>query len=122
MRKNMKSPYSPPDMEASATAFVFFFFKQKTAYEIPSTPFKEQARAAYYVKRLREVGLSDAYIDREGNVIGARKGRGSGPKLAISAHLDTVFPEGTDVTVKEKDGRYYAPGIGDDTRGLVELL
>ena len=98
------------------------FEEQKTLTEIPSPPFKEQARAAYYVKRLREVGLSDAYIDREGNVIGARKGRGSGPKLAISAHLDTVFPEGTDVTVKEKDGRYYAPGIGDDTRGLVELL
>jgi acetylornithine deacetylase/succinyl-diaminopimelate desuccinylase-like protein len=92
------------------------FEEQKTLTEIPSPPFKEQARAAYYVKRLREVGLSDADIDREGNVIGARKGRGG------SAHLDTVFPEGTDVTVKEKDGRYYAPGIGDDTRGLVELL
>ncbi|HXM81568.1 MAG TPA: M20/M25/M40 family metallo-hydrolase [Burkholderiales bacterium] len=98
------------------------FEEQKTLTEIPSPPFKEQARAAYYVKRLREVGLSDAYIDREGNVIGVRKGRGGGPKLVISAHLDTVFPEGTDVTVKEKDGRYYAPGIGDDTRGLVELL
>jgi len=97
------------------------FEEQKTLAEIPSPPFKEQARAAYYVKRLREAGLSDAIIDREGNVIGARKGRG-GPKLVISAHLDTVFPEGTDVKVKEKDGRYYAPGIGDDTRGLVELL
>ena len=98
------------------------FEEQKTVTEIPSPPFKEQARAAYYVKRLHEVGLGDATIDREGNVIGARKGRGGGPKLVISAHLDTVFPEGTDVTVKEKDGRYYAPGIGDDTRGLVELL
>src|SRR6267143_1624418 len=98
------------------------FEEQRTLTEIPSPPFKEQARAAYYVKRLREVGLCDATIDREGNVIGARKGRGGGPKLVISAHLDTVFPEGTDVKVKEKDGRYYAPGIGDDTRGLVELL
>jgi len=98
------------------------FEEQKTLTEIPSPPFKEQARAAYYVKHLREVGLSDATIDREGNVIGARKGRGGGPKLVISAHLDTVFPEGTDVKVKEKDGRYYALGIGDDTRGLIELL
>src|SRR3989454_714228 len=98
------------------------FEEQKTLTEIPSPPFNEQARAAYYLKRLREVGLSDAYIDREGNVIGARKGRGGSPKLVISAHLDTVFYEGTDVKVKEKDGRYYAPGIGDDTRGLVELL
>src|SRR3979490_2386736 len=52
------------------------FEEQKTLTEIPSPPFKEQARAAYYVKRLREAGLGDAYIDREGNVIGVRKGRG----------------------------------------------
>jgi acetylornithine deacetylase/succinyl-diaminopimelate desuccinylase-like protein len=59
------------------------FEEQKTLTKIPSPPFKEQARAAHYVKRLRDVGLSDAYIDREGNVIGARKGRGGVPKLAV---------------------------------------
>ena len=52
-----------------------------------------------------------------------RKGTGGGrPKLVVSAHLDTVFPEGTDVTVKEKDGAILAPGIGDDSRGLAALL
>ena len=61
-------------------------------------------------------------IDAEGNVIGLRKGSGGGPKLVVSAHLDTVFPEGTDLTIKEKDGKLYAPGIGDDTRGLADLL
>ena len=40
----------------------------------------------------------------------------------LSAHLDTVFPEGTDVTVKQKDGRYHGPGFADDSRGLAVLL
>lgn len=98
------------------------FEQQKRLTEIPAPPFKEQARAAYFVKRMQDLGLKDAYLDREGNAIGVRKGRAVGPKLVLSAHLDTVYPEGTDVTVKEKDGRYFAPGISDDTRGLVELL
>src|SRR5919199_582712 len=96
--------------------------EQKTITEIPSPPYKETARAEYYVKRMREVGFTDAAIDAEGNVVGVLKGRGGGPKLVVAAHLDTVFPEGTDVTVKERDGRFYAPGICDDTRGLAALL
>ena len=72
-------------------------------------------------KRFKEAGLKDAYIDTEGNVMGLRKG-GGGPKLVVSAHMDTVFAEGTDVKVKEIDGRFHAPGIADDTRGLVALL
>jgi tripeptide aminopeptidase len=90
--------------------------------EIPAPPFKEATRAQYYLKKLREAGLGDARIDSEGNVIGVRRGNGRGPRLVISAHLDTVFPEGTDVTVREKGGRYYAPGIGDDAAGLTTLL
>ena len=89
--------------------------EQKRITEIPAPPFKEKARAEYYLKRFQELGLKDASIDGEGNVIGLRKGSGGGrPKLVVSAHLDTVFPEGTDVTVKEKDGAILAPGIGDD--------
>ena len=90
--------------------------------EIPAPPFKEQERAAYYLNQMRSRGLEDAYIDEEGNVIGIRKGTGEGPSFLISAHLDTVFPEGVDTTVKLRGGRYYAPGIGDDTRGLAALL
>jgi acetylornithine deacetylase/succinyl-diaminopimelate desuccinylase-like protein len=75
------------------------------------------------LKRFQELGLKDASIDTEGNVIGLRKGSGGGrPMLVVSAHLDTVFPEGTDVSVKEKDGVILAPGIGDDSRGLAALL
>jgi acetylornithine deacetylase/succinyl-diaminopimelate desuccinylase-like protein len=96
--------------------------EQKRITEIPAPPYKEQVRAAYYLKRFQELGFKDAAIDTEGNVIALRKGSGGGPKLVVSAHLDTVFPEGTDVTVKEKDGAILAPGIGDDSRGLAALL
>lgn len=95
---------------------------QKTMTVIPAPPFKEQKRAEYYRSRLQELGLQDVRVDSEGNAIGVRRGSGSGPKLIVSAHLDTVFPEGTDVSIKEKDGRLYAPGIADDTRGLAEVL
>src|SRR4051794_12920021 len=96
--------------------------EQKRITEIPAPPYKEKVRAEYYLKRFHELGFKDASIDAEGNVIGLRKGSGGGPKLVVSAHLDTVFPEGTDVTVKEKDGVILAPGIGDDSRGLAALL
>lgn len=90
--------------------------------EIPAPPFKESVRAAEYARRLKALGLADARIDAEGNVIAVRKGSGRGPVLVVSAHLDTVFPEGTDVKVKVKDNRYAAPGIYDDGRGLASLL
>ena len=90
--------------------------------EIPAPPFKEEVRAEDYMKRLEELGLQDIKMDSEGNVFGIRRGTGDGPKLLVTAHLDTVFPEDTDVTVREKDGIYYAPGIADDSRGLAALL
>lgn len=90
--------------------------------EIPAPPFKEEVRAAYFLEQMKARGLEDAYIDSEGNAIGIRKGTGSGPTFLIAAHLDTVFPEGVDTTVQLRGGRYYAPGIGDDTRGLAALL
>ena len=90
--------------------------------EIPAPPFKEAVRAADYLKRFKALGFNDARIDAEGNVIAVRKGSGNGPVLVVSAHLDTVFPEGTDVKVKVKGNRYEAPGIYDDGRGLASLL
>jgi acetylornithine deacetylase/succinyl-diaminopimelate desuccinylase-like protein len=101
---------------------VRMFEEQVRLNEIPAPPFKEATRAQYYLKKLREAGLSDARIDGEGNVIGVRPGSGRGPRLVISAHLDTVFPEGTDVKVREKGGRFYGPGIADDAAGLTSLL
>jgi tripeptide aminopeptidase len=96
--------------------------EQKAIVVIPAAPFKEAKRAEDFRNRLAALGLRNAQIDREGNVIAVRPGRGGGPKLVVSAHLDTVFPEKTDLTVSEKNGRIYAPGIADDARGLVEIL
>jgi tripeptide aminopeptidase len=90
--------------------------------EIPAPPFKEEVRAAYYLTLMQDRGLVDAYIDSEGNAIGIRRGNGDGPTLLIAAHLDTVFPEGVDTSIELRGGRYYAPGIGDDTRGLAAML
>jgi acetylornithine deacetylase/succinyl-diaminopimelate desuccinylase-like protein len=96
--------------------------EQRTLAGIASPPFKEHARAAYYLKRFGELGLKDAAIDAEGNVTAWRRGSGRGPKIVVCAHLDSVFPEGTDVTVREVDGVLHAPGIGDNARGLAALL
>ena len=90
--------------------------------EIPAPPFKEQARAKAYLEMLRRQGLSDVEIDAEGNAMGVRKGTGGGSMVAVLAHLDTVFPEGTDVTVKRQGTRLMAPGVGDNTRGLALML
>jgi acetylornithine deacetylase/succinyl-diaminopimelate desuccinylase-like protein len=90
--------------------------------EIPAPPFKEDARGAKYLEMLRAAGLSNVERDAEGNVMGLRRGTGGGPLIAIAAHLDTVFPEGTDVKVKRDGTRLAAPGIGDDTRSLAVLL
>ncbi len=90
--------------------------------EIPAPPFKERVRGLAYLEKLRQLGLQNVEMDREGNVMGLRKGKGNGPLLAVLAHLDTVFPEGTDVKVKRKGTRLEAPGVGDDTRGLALML
>ncbi|MEM9209558.1 MAG: M20/M25/M40 family metallo-hydrolase [Pseudomonadota bacterium] len=90
--------------------------------EIPAPPFKEQARAERFAEMLRASGLSDVTFDAVGNVIGRRPGRNGRRVVGYSAHLDTVFPEGTDVTVRFDDDRLYAPGIGDNTRGLIVIL
>ena len=95
---------------------------QVTINEIPAPPFHEQARAHYYKVRLGALGLEEVAEDSEGNVFGVYKGVGEGPRIFVSAHLDTVFDAGTDVIVREKDGRLHAPGISDNARGLAAIL
>lgn len=90
--------------------------------EIPAPPFKEQARAAFYLEMFKARGLTETGIDEEGNVLGLRKGSGGGPVVVVSAHLDTVFPEGTDVKVRREGDKLFAPGVGDDSAGLATLL
>ena len=90
--------------------------------EIPSPTFHEEKRAEEIARRMKAYGLTDVSIDAIGNVVGVRKGSGNGPVLVIDAHMDTVFPEGTDVTVRREGDTYYAPGIGDNTSGVRALL
>jgi len=93
-----------------------------TLSEIPAPPFKEKARGLKFAAMLREAGLIDVTIDNIGNVLGRRPGRNERKLIAYSAHLDTVFPEGTDVSVSVKGNRMYGPGIGDNAQGLVQVL
>jgi tripeptide aminopeptidase len=96
--------------------------QQRTICEIPAPPFKEAARAAEFARRFEALGVRDVRIDAEGNVIATRPGRARRPLVVLSGHLDTVFPEGTDVRVKVEGTRMSGPGIGDDCRGLAVLL
>lgn len=90
---------------------------------IAAPPFQETARAAHFRGLLQAAGCPDARIDAEGNVIAVRKGTApDAPVLVLSAHIDTVFPADTDLTITHRDGRYYAPGIRDDSRGLAAVL
>lgn len=90
--------------------------------EIPAPPFGEEARAAEFARMLREAGADSVWTDEEGNVLALRRGTTRERTIGIAGHLDTVFPEGTDVTVRQQGDTLYAPGIADDTRGLTVLL
>ncbi len=93
-----------------------------TITEIPAPPFMEDERAEAYVEMIREAGIDEVYRDEEGNVIGVRRGTTGERTLVLSGHLDTVFPEGTDVTVQFRGDTLYAPGVGDDSRGVTMVL
>ncbi len=97
--------------------------QQRTICEIPAPPFKETVRGVEYAKRLKALGLVDIRTDAEGNVISRWPGSTAPkPVTVFSAHLDTVFPEGVDVTVRAQGKRLTGPGIGDDCRGLASVL
>lgn len=93
-----------------------------TLTEIPAPPFMEGERASAFKSMLEKAGADSVWIDAVGNVIALREGKVGERTIVLDAHLDTVFPEGTDVTVKHKGDTLYAPGIGDDTRGLSMVV
>lgn len=90
--------------------------------EIPAPPFGEATRGARMAELMTDAGLEGVERDREGNVIGRLPGANEGEPLVVSAHLDTVFPPGTDVRVRREGDRLRGPGISDDGRGLAALL
>jgi tripeptide aminopeptidase len=86
--------------------------------EIASPTFAEGPRAQAVAEELRTLGLQDIHVDEANNVIGILPGREPGPTFLLDAHIDTVFPAGTDVRVRREDGKLKAPGVGDDTANL----
>ena len=90
--------------------------------EIPAPPFMEEVRGRRFAELLAEYGADSVWTDEAGNVIGLRRGRRGERTIGFGGHLDTVFPEGTDVTVRRRGDTIFAPGVGDDTRGLVVVL
>jgi acetylornithine deacetylase/succinyl-diaminopimelate desuccinylase-like protein len=90
--------------------------------EVPAPPFKERARAEVLRQAFQQAGLRNVRVDKVGNVLGDRPGLAARPHLVLGAHLDTVFPEETDVKVKRDGAVLWGPGIGDDCRGLAVML
>lgn len=90
--------------------------------EVEAPPFKESKRGELYARKFRELGLQNVRIDKVGNVIGDRPGAQARPRLVLAAHLDTVFPEGTNVKTTQEGSVIKGPGIGDDCRGLAVVL
>ncbi|KAB7652001.1 M20/M25/M40 family metallo-hydrolase [Sutterella faecalis] len=90
--------------------------------EIEAPTFHEETRAKRVAELMRAYDLTDVVTDPIGNVVGRRPGKGNGPVLALGAHMDTVFPAGTDVKVRREGNIYRAPGIGDNCSGLRALL
>ena len=90
--------------------------------EIEAPPFKEGKRAAALRATFAALGLKNVRIDAAGNVLGERPGASASPHVVFSAHLDTVFPEGTNVRTSREGPILKGPGIGDDCRGLAVLI
>lgn len=91
--------------------------------EVPAPPFKEAARGDVLRRAFQDVGLRNVRVDRTGNVLGERPGMAQAPRVVLASHLDTVFPEGTPVTVvRDRQGVLRGPGISDNCRGLAVLV
>ncbi|HMH44366.1 MAG TPA: M20/M25/M40 family metallo-hydrolase, partial [Pyrinomonadaceae bacterium] len=90
--------------------------------EINAPSGQEQPRAKYIESLLRKYRLDDIHYDSAGNLIAVRKGTGGGPVIVFDAHMDTVFQPGLQIKATVRDGKVYAPGIGDDTRNVEALL
>jgi len=94
---------------------------QLQSARIPAPPFGEQARSEWLLERFLELDLADVHADEVGNVFGVRPGD-SARYVAISAHMDTVFPAGTPLNVRQQGTKLYGPGVSDNGAGLAALL
>jgi len=118
----MQEPTIQAALDAAVRNEPHFIEEQIRVCEIPAPPFHEESRGKEVARLFQQLGLKDVRIDKAGNVIGVRPGASAHPNLLFQAHLDTVFPEGTDVKVKRDGDVLRAPGIGDDCRGLAMMM
>jgi tripeptide aminopeptidase len=95
---------------------------QRELAEIPAPPFGEAARSEWLRQRFVALGLEDVQVDELGNVLGLLRSERNTPLIGISAHLDTVFPQGTALHTHEEANRLYGPGISDNAAGVIALL
>lgn len=95
---------------------------QITVAQIAAPTGEEEERAGWVSRRFADCGLSDIHTDAVGNVIGRRDGTDDVPPVVICAHLDTVFPRETDLSVRREGERLVGPGINDNGRGLAVML
>lgn len=122
VKKLAEKPEVKAAMEQAAREVDRAMEEQIELCEIEAPTFHEEVRARRVVELMRAYGLTDVVTDPIGNVVGRRPGKGNGPVLALGAHMDTVFPAGTDVKVRREGNIYRAPGIGDNCSGLRALL
>src|SRR5579864_5222825 len=98
-----------------------FLHWQMEMARIAAPPFGESARAAWLSERFREIGLDDVRIDDVGNVFGTHPGFGR-RYIALSGHIDTVFPANTPLNIRQQGSRIYGPGVSDNGAGVVAML
>ncbi len=117
--------YTHPAVRAALADLADYRSTLATAIEIQQVPaptFAERPRSSLVSQRMQALGLHDVEIDELGNVYGRRPGLRDRPALLVSAHLDTVFPVETDLSIRYEGDRVYGPGIGDNSAGLAGLL
>jgi acetylornithine deacetylase/succinyl-diaminopimelate desuccinylase-like protein len=118
----LKDPAVKAALDAAKATEAQTIADQIRICEIPAPPFKEEVRGQELKRVFEQLGLQNVRVDKVGNVLGDYPGAAPRPRAVIAAHLDTVFPEGTDVKVKRQGNVLHAPGIGDDCRGLAVIV
>src|SRR5580698_1194406 len=98
-----------------------FALWQMEATRVAAPPFGEAARGAWLADRFHELDLNDVQVDEVGNVFGIRPGYGS-LFVALSAHIDTVFPAATPLNIRQEGNRLYGPGVSDNGAGVAAML
>jgi acetylornithine deacetylase/succinyl-diaminopimelate desuccinylase-like protein len=118
----MKAPAVRAALDAAKANEAATIDDQIRFCEIPAPSFKEEVRGAELKRVFQQLGLQNVRVDKVGNVLGEHPGAAPRPNLVLAAHLDTVFPEGTNVKVRRAGAVLHGPGIGDDCRGLAVLV